>query len=360
MAASPESLKSVLVTGGGGFLGSHIVRQLVKEPGCKIHSASRDPKSHPDQESTVQYEAVDITNDAQVEALFKRTQPQIVIHTTSPHPLAPQAQQDSVNVQGTKILLKHAAACTSTRAFIFTGSDSGMFPQQDRITEEQARLYTATDHANPYGKTKGIADAMVLAANGPELRTVSLRVPGMYGEYDYKGMLPQLLNAVRRGEHKMQVGDNKRIFEVLEVRKAAEAHVLAAKAVLRSEASPTAPKVDGEAFFISDGKAVPYWDFFRKCYAAAGAPVKPEEIKVIPLGVMQIMASAVEWFFTIFTLGYKKPEMRRQNMDHFERGCNWSLAKAKERLGYEPLTEEEQDEAVKEMMQWGLAVLNKP
>lgn len=155
------------------------------------------------------YESVDIANETQVEALFKRTQPQVVIHATSPHPLAPQAMQERVNVQGTKIILKHAAACASTRAFIFTGSDSGMFPQQDPITEEQARLYTATDHARPYGKTKGIADAMVLAANGPELRTVSLRVPGMYGGYDYKGMLPQLLNAVRKGGHKIQIGDNK-------------------------------------------------------------------------------------------------------------------------------------------------------
>jgi sterol-4alpha-carboxylate 3-dehydrogenase (decarboxylating) len=361
MSTSPESLKSVLVTGGGGFLGSHIIRLLVKEPECKIYSASRDPKSHPDQESTVTYESVDIANETQVEALFRRTQPQVVIHTTSPHPLAPQAMQERVNVQGTRILLKHATACARTRAFIFTGSDSGMFPQQDPITEEQARLYTATDNATLYGKTKGIADAMVLAANGSELRTVSLRVPGMYGTYDYKGMLPQLLDAVRKGQHKVQIGDNKRVFEILEVGKAAEAHILAARAVLRRENhSMKVPKVDGEAIFISDGHAVPYWDFFRKCYAAAGAPVKPEEIKVIPLGVMQIMASVVEWFFAIFTLGYRTPDMRRQNMDHFERGCNWSLGKAKERLGYEPLTETEQDEAVKRMMEWGLAELEKP
>lgn len=81
---------------------------------------------------------------------------------------------------------------------------------------------------------------------------------------------------------------------------------------------------------------------------------------MVPLGVMQIMASVVEWLYAIFTLGYKTPEMRRQNMDHFERGCNWSLAKSKELLGYEPLTEAEQDEAVKRMMEWGEAELRKP
>jgi sterol-4alpha-carboxylate 3-dehydrogenase (decarboxylating) len=172
MSTSPEFLKSVLVTGGGGFLGSHIIRLLLKEPACKIYSASRDPKSHPDQESTVIYESVDIANESQVETLFIRTQPQVVIHATSPHPLAPQAMLERVNVQGTKNLLKHAVACANTRAFIFTGSDSGIFPQQDPISEDQAQLYTATDTANPYGKSKAIADAMVLTANGPELRTV--------------------------------------------------------------------------------------------------------------------------------------------------------------------------------------------
>lgn len=75
---------------------------------------------------------------------------------------------------------------------------------------------------------------------------------------------------------------------------------------------------------------------------------------------MQIMASVVEWFFAIFTLGYRTPEMRRQNIDHFERGRNWSLEKAKERLGYEPLTAAEQDEAVKRMMEWGFAERKKP
>jgi sterol-4alpha-carboxylate 3-dehydrogenase (decarboxylating) len=105
---------------------------------------------------------------------------------------------------------------------------------------------------------------------------------------------------VRRGEHKVQIGDNQGVFEVVEVSKAAEAHILAAKALLRSDNRPaTVRKVNGEALeasFISNGHAIPYWDFFRKCYAAAGAPVNSEKIRVIPLRVTQIIASIVEWF----------------------------------------------------------------
>lgn len=359
--SSSTLLNTVLVTGGGGFLGSHIVRKLLNESGCRIYSASRNPNSHPDQEDGVTYEAVDIADDCQVEALFQKIKPQVVIHTTSPDPLAPPCTHEQVNVQGTRNLLRHAVSCLNTRAFVFTGSDSGMVPNQDQISEEQAQLYTAADNANPYGKTKGISDALVLATNGPDLRTVSIRVPGLYGDFDYKGMLPQLLNAIHRGEHKTQVGNNTRVFEVLDVHKAAEAHIAAAKAVLRADSGlVSAPKVDGEAFFISDGHPTPYWDFFRRCYAAAGAPVKPEEVNIIPLAMAQTMASTAEWVYAIFTLGYKKPQMRRQNMDHFDRGCNWSLEKAKERLAYEPLTLEGQDAAIKRTMDWGVANLPKP
>jgi hypothetical protein len=64
---------------------------------------------------------------------------------------------------------------------------------------------------------------------------------------------------VRRGKQKVQIGENKRVFEVLKVCKAAEAYILAAKAVLSSENNLTKVlKVDGEAIFISDGYAVLY------------------------------------------------------------------------------------------------------
>lgn len=354
----PEAT-AVLITGGGGFLGSHLIRELLRtQPQCTIYSASRNPDSHPDQQKDVKYLSCDISNKSQVTALFEKVKPHIIFHTTSPDPLAPLKSQLSVNVEGTINILQAAAACNSTRALVFTGSDSGIAPNQEPISEEQAVLYTSDNYSNPYGMTKGIAEALVINADCPELLTIVLRVPGLYGDYDYKNMLPALLTAIKEGQHKTQVGENTRVFEVLDVHKAAEAHVLAAKALLAQDAQlPDAKEVAGEAFYISDGIPTPYWDFFRKCYAAAEAPVQPNEIQKIPLGVAQAIASTSEWAYAVFTLGSKKPAMRRQNMDHFERGCNWKLDKAKTRLGYVPLTQEEQDAAIKRMMDWGHANL---
>jgi sterol-4alpha-carboxylate 3-dehydrogenase (decarboxylating) len=122
--------------------------------------------------------------------------------------------------------------------------------------------------------SKALADAAVQAANCDDLYTAVIRVPGIYGERD-NGFIPQLVASVRKKEHQIQVGQNKKFFEFVYAPKAAEAHILAARVLLVPE---TAPGVAGEAFFISDGRPEPFFDFARRCYpstphAAAEQPL---------------------------------------------------------------------------------------
>ncbi|KAL6904561.1 hypothetical protein GGI43DRAFT_282993 [Trichoderma evansii] len=352
-AITESQIKSALVVGGGGFVGSHVVRALLLEPDCDIYVASRTPNNHPDQDNRVNYVAADITNEAQLTELFNTIKPQVVIHTASPSPTASAEVLERTNIEGTRNLLKVSAASSETRAFVYTSSDSALVPTQEPINEEQAQLYTSQNYSNPYGRSKGIADALVIAANGPTLRTATLRIPVIYGEYDYNNLLPQLLSSIKKGEHKIQIGSDSKVFEFCDVRKAAEAHVLAAKALLRVDSdSNEGPQPDGQGYFISDGKPQPFFDFMRRCYAAAGVPVKPDEVKIMPLYMIQTIASCTEWAYTIFTLNSKKPSLRRQNIDHLDRGCCWDISKAKERLGYQPVSN--QDEAILNMMKWGI------
>ena len=149
----------------------------------------------------------------------------------------------------------------------------------------------------------------------------------------------------------MQVGNNAKVFDFLYIKKAAEAHILAMRSLLDPEPSAAA----GETFFISDGKPHPFFDFSRKFYAAGGHPVAPEEVTTIPLGAMRAMASTVEWAYWIFTLGTIKPGLRRVSIDQLDTGCCWSLEKAKTKLGYEPVVD--QDAAIKQTMTWAMASL---
>lgn len=355
-------LKSALVTGGCGFVGRHIVRQLLEFStsddipigvSVEVSVVSRRPK---DKDTRVTYYPADITNQAEMTTLFEKVNPQVVIHAVSPNPLDTPALQRT-NVDGTRILLDCAAACLLTRAFVYTSSDSACRPTRDVVTEENVQLYSSEFYNNPYGKTKAIADSMVLAANSPELRTAVLRIPGVYGEDD-KNMIPQLLESVRKSEQRMQIGDNAPFFEFCYVDSAAKAHVLAAYALLRSDErggietpDPTL-KVDGEAFFITDGKSRKFFDFARDCYAAAGAPVLESEIKVIPFWLVQSIASTSEWAYRILTLGQKKPKIARQNIDNLAGGAHWSIEKARKRLGYEPVLS--QDRAIIRSIKGGM------
>jgi sterol-4alpha-carboxylate 3-dehydrogenase (decarboxylating) len=344
-----QELRRVLVTGGSGFLGTTIVQQLLADPAVSVAITSRNPRAPTNGADRVTLHAADIASKTEMQTVFDKFKPQAVIHTASPHHTDKTAALKRTNVQGTEVLLECATSCAETRAFVYTSSDSAIEPTQEPLTEDKAKLYNETHYNNPYGMTKAIADAAVQAANGDHLSTAVIRLAHLYGEYD-NNFIPQLVSSVRKKEHKMQVGRNKKVFEFIYAGKAAEAHILAARALIDPE---TAIGIAGEAFFITDGKTEPFFDFARRCYAAMGSPVAPNEVTVIPMAAMQVTASAGEWLYTILTLGTKLPKLRRDNIDHLDRGTNWSIDKAKQRLGYQPVAD--QDAAIKRSVDWALA-----
>ncbi|KAF4967691.1 hypothetical protein FSARC_4751 [Fusarium sarcochroum] len=347
-----NSSTRVLVTGGSGFLGGHIVRQLLDDAAITVAIVSRHPKLPADitHHSRISIHAADVSVPAQINAVFEAVKPHAIIHTASPTYLDTTTALVKANIDGTRALLQASKECSDTRAFVFTSSHTAVVPTQKPLSEDDAELYTETNSPNAYAMSKAVAERIVIAANSSELRTSAIRMPSIWGQND-PNFVPQLVASIRKKEHKMQVGSNTKLFEFLYIDKAAEAHILAMRSLLDPESSGAA----GEAFFISDGKPYPFFDFSRKFYAAGGHPVAPEEVTTIPLGAMQVMASTVEWAYWVFTLGYMKPTLRRVSIDQLDTGCCWSLEKAKKTLGYEPVAD--QDDAIKETMAWAMANL---
>lgn len=118
------NLHSVLVVGGCGFLGHHIVdRLLAKDDNIRISVMGRSNARH--RRPRVEYMEGDLLSESAVQSIVHKVKPQVVINTVAPITYPQSGTPDShykINVEGTSDLLEAAAACPATAAFIYTSS----------------------------------------------------------------------------------------------------------------------------------------------------------------------------------------------------------------------------------------------
>ena len=369
--SADEAFGTVLVTGGNGIVGSHVVDAFIADGAFKRIVATQH-RQNQYQNSKATYRVCDITDHLQVTALLEEVQPQVIVHTVSPGPFATPQAQRRVNYIATKQLLEAALQNRWVEVFVYTSSieavvlKSGFNSKPE--TEEEAVLNDLKTGTSAYARTKGAADALVLSfstgttqtniKNSPghfqnALLTCSLRIGGLYGERDQKtiGNLLKLVNTIGA---RFQIGPNEAVHDWVYTGNAARAHVLASKTLLDSSRHPSKLRVDGEAFFITDGKPVSFWEFSRRVLVEAGdSKLKRQpavKILQVPFGVMLFIASMGEISYKVFTLGSKRPKMGRHHFDFMKNGCWFSIEKARERIGYVPLCDTY--EGVRRSVKW--------
>lgn len=222
--------------------------------------------------------------------------------------------------------------------------------------DETAPLADTDPKSSLYARTKALADKLVLEANSPleedgtGLRTACIRLPVVYGERDQLAV-PKALEALEKGQTMFQLGDGSNLWDFVSAENAAAAHVLLAKALLAAGAS--APKVDGEAFNITDGERRPIWEHARTMWKAAGHEVNVEQVWVLPTPIAFAMATILEWLFWIFTLGTKQPgRLSKQQVEYLCLTHTYRIDKARERLGYVPV--QSYNEGIRKAVMWSM------
>lgn len=122
-----KSLGNVLITGGCGFLGHHIVNLLCDSYNCKIAVVDlRTTQNRRPESDGVQYFDCDITDTEELLKVFERVKPDVVIHTASPNGNDNKASYPlyyKVNVDGTKSIIE-ACRQADVKALVYTSSAS--------------------------------------------------------------------------------------------------------------------------------------------------------------------------------------------------------------------------------------------
>ncbi|KAK0628450.1 3-beta hydroxysteroid dehydrogenase/isomerase family-domain-containing protein [Bombardia bombarda] len=357
------SLGSVVVIGGCGFLGHHVVRLLLRDYTCSqvsVVDLRTVRNRRPDSDGVAYYDA-DITDPVRLETVFKQAKPDVVIHTASP----PAQSNDSVshalfkkvNVDGTAAVIE-ACRKTGVKALVYTSSASVMSDNRSDLinADERWPVVRGKDQSEYYSETKAAAEELVLKANrapeAPKLLTCAIRPSGIMGEGDTM-VLYHMINIYRQGRTGVQVGDNDNLFDFTYVENVAHGHLLAARALLVTASMSAVPldteKVDGEAFLITNDSPVYFWDFCRAVWAAAGSPLGTDHVWIMPRSTGMVLGFLSEIFFSIIR---KPPTFNRQRIIYSCMTRYYDISKAKKRLGYQPLVS--LDEGVKRSVKWTL------
>jgi len=309
----------VLVTGGGGFLGGELVRQL-RARGTEVRSFSRG--EYPALKALgIEQVRGDLADAGALNAAA--TGCEIIFHAAAKAGIWGSYQEyHRANVLGTQHALD-AARVNGIRKFVFTSSPSVTFDGRDQDGVNETAPYPTRWLAH-YPRTKAEAERLVLAANGPELATVALRPHLIWGPGD-PHLVARLVDRARSGKLRL-VGDGSKKVDSVFVENAALAHVLAADAL--NIGSPCA----GKAYFISNGEPLLLRELLVRILATAGLPAPT--CAVSP-GVAYSVGACLEFIYGL--LGRKsEPPMTRFLARQLSTSHWFDISAAKRDFGYAP------------------------
>ncbi|MCB1559526.1 MAG: NAD-dependent epimerase/dehydratase family protein [Xanthomonadales bacterium] len=311
----------VLVTGGGGFLGQAICRQL-RERGDEVISFNRS-----------RYDELDAIGVEQVQADLAALEPLVeasrgvdaIIHVgAKAGAWGSFRDYFEPNVRGTANVI---AACrmNDIGRLVYTSSPS--------VTHRSTRPVIGGNEQNvPYGEgfkawypaTKRIAEEDVLAANDATLATVALRPRLIWGVGDNQ-LLPRLVERARSGRLRL-VGDGLNRIDTTYIDNAADAHVLALDALAPSSGCA------GKAYFISNGEPKSASEIINSLLRAAGAPTVD---KVLGFRAAYWIGAALERAWHLLPLK-GEPPMTRFLAEQLSTTHFYDISAARRDFGYRP------------------------
>jgi len=305
-------MNTILVTGGKGFLGQHVVSQLSERGKVRVFARpSENGKSNGRSVNNVVWG--DIRDAKAVERAVEGVD--IVIHLVSNFRKGGSDKKEAhaINVEGTQNVLD-ASLKYGVKQLVHC-STIGVHGDVRSIPADEETPFNPGDL---YQKTKLLAEQRVWEFhNKTGLPVTVIRPISMFGPGDLRML--KLFRMIKKGRFVM-VGNGSALFQPAYIDDVVRGFLLC----LNNE------KAIGEAFIIGGEEYLPLTELVR--LIAAELNVAPPKLKV-PLAPVLWLATICE--HVCVPLGIEPP-LHRRRVSFFQNNRAFSVNKAKRILGYQP------------------------
>jgi len=326
-------MQKILVTGGGGFVGKAVVKQLL-DRGLEVTVVGRSHYPEVEKMGATVIPGDICNRDFMLTACNGHD---TVFHVAAKAGIWGSLQDYySINVQGTENVLE-ACRKNSVATLVYTSTPSVVFRNHDLEGVDEATPYAETFLCH-YARTKVMAEKKVLAANCDSLHTTALRPHLVWGPGD-TNLIPRLVARGLKKQLKV-VGDGKNRVDISYIDNVAEAHLLAADNL------ETLKTAAGQAYFISQGEPVNLWNWINDLFSRLNiSPVtKKVSFKNAYFGGM-----VLEKVYLLLNR-QEEPPMTRFVAEQLAKSHWFSINKAQNDFGYNPAVSTE--EGMNRLVDW--------
>jgi dTDP-glucose 4,6-dehydratase len=226
----------VLVTGGAGFIGSAVIRYLIKEKGinvvnidCLTYSGNLLSLEEVNRSDLYSFRKVDISDSETLRLVFEEEQPNAVINLAAESSVDRSIESSSkfieTNIVGTYTLLEETRhyweklESTKKKEFRFhqisTDEVFGSLSFNQKVFDEESRY----NPSSPYSASKASSDHLVRAwGHTYGLPVIISHCSNNYGPYQFpEKLIPSIIIKAIRGEQIPIYGDGNQIRDWLHV-----------------------------------------------------------------------------------------------------------------------------------------------
>lgn len=290
---------NVLVTGGKGFIGSHLVKALIENK-CKVvvfDLPANDPLQYFNEQGLsgkVILETGDINDFVRINSVIIKQKidfvfhlaAQAVIETTYQNPL----YTISTNAAGTANLLESCRQYGQVRGILVTSTDK-VYGKLSRVSES-----TPISGDHPYEVSKTSADLISRSYYKTyNLPVVVTRFGNVYGEGDlnFSRIIPGIMSSILKSETLQIRSNGKFVRDYVYVKDIVKATLLLAKNI---------NKVKGEAFNVSSLENYSVLDVIKKVEGILNVKV---DYKILSTAINEIPVQSVNFGKIKKDLGWK-------------------------------------------------------